>query len=107
MRVESGDVQEFVSAAGGGTPRELLIPARWSTPDAASCDDQDRPVAFEMLKAMQAEGVERGEDYRGAARHALAEFFEGRMAASIDRHSSASPNAARPTGATAATGAGC
>ena len=35
------------------------------------------PVAFEMLKAMQAEGVERGEDYRGAARHALAELLRG------------------------------
>ena len=44
------------------------------------------PVAFEMLKAMQAQGVEWGEDYRGAARHALAELLEGRMAASIDRH---------------------
>ena len=44
------------------------------------------PVAFAMLKAMRAEGVEWGEDYRGAARHALAELLEGRMAETIDRH---------------------
>jgi hypothetical protein len=29
------------------------------------------PVAFAMMKAMQAEGVEWGEDYRGAARQGL------------------------------------
>ena len=44
------------------------------------------PVAFEMLKAMQAEGLAWGEDYRLAARQALAELLEGRMAATIDRH---------------------
>jgi transposase-like protein len=44
------------------------------------------PVAFEMLKAMEAEGVEWGEDYRAGARQALAELLEGRMAETIDRH---------------------
>jgi putative transposase len=44
------------------------------------------PAAFRMMKAMQADGVEWGEDYRGAARHALAELLEGRMAETIDRH---------------------
>jgi transposase-like protein len=44
------------------------------------------PVAFEMLKAMQAEGVEWAEDYRGAARDALTALLEGRMAGTIDRH---------------------
>jgi putative transposase len=44
------------------------------------------PVAFAMLKAMQAEGVEWGEDYRAGARHAVAELLEGRMAETIDRH---------------------
>ena len=29
------------------------------------------PAAFRMMKAMQAEGVERGEDYRQAARRAV------------------------------------
>jgi transposase-like protein len=42
------------------------------------------PVAFEMLKAMQAEDVEWGEDYRQATRQALAELLEGRMDALID-----------------------
>jgi hypothetical protein len=44
------------------------------------------PVAFAMLKAMQAEGVEWGEDYRGAACQALAELLEGRMGQLIDEH---------------------
>jgi putative transposase len=44
------------------------------------------PAAFAMMKAMQGEGVEWGEDYRAAARHALAELLEGRMAETIDRH---------------------
>ncbi|HZD25508.1 MAG TPA: IS256 family transposase [Alphaproteobacteria bacterium] len=35
---------------------------------------------------MQAEGVEWGEDYHEAARLALAELLEGRMAETIDRH---------------------
>ena len=44
------------------------------------------PAAFRMMKAMQADDVEWGEDYRGAARQALAELLEGRMAETIDRH---------------------
>jgi putative transposase len=44
------------------------------------------PVAFAMMKAMQAEGVEWGADYRGAARQALAELLEGRMDQLIDVH---------------------
>ena len=44
------------------------------------------PLAFEMVKAMHAEGVEWGEDYRGAVRHALAEVLEGRMDQLIDEH---------------------
>jgi putative transposase len=44
------------------------------------------PAAFAMMKAMQAEGVEWGEDYRGAARQALAELLEGRRDRVIDLH---------------------
>jgi hypothetical protein len=44
------------------------------------------PVAFEMLKAMQAEGVEWGEDYRQGARQAVAELLRGRMDQLIDEH---------------------
>ena len=65
------------------------------------------PVAFEMLKAMQAEDLAWGEVYRLAARQALAELLEGRMAATIDGISSTSSSGARPTDATAATDAGC
>jgi hypothetical protein len=35
---------------------------------------------------MAAEGVECGEDYRGAARQVLVEFLEGRMGQLIDQH---------------------
>jgi transposase-like protein len=44
------------------------------------------PGAYAMMKAMQAEGVEWGEDYRAAARQALAELLEGRMDQLIDAH---------------------
>jgi hypothetical protein len=37
------------------------------------------PVVFAMVKALEAEGVEWGEDYRGAARHALAELLQGKV----------------------------
>ena len=43
------------------------------------------PRAFRMMKAMQAEGVEWGEDYRQAAAAALKNILGGRMGASIDR----------------------
>jgi putative transposase len=44
------------------------------------------PAAFRMMKAMQAEGVEWGEDYRVAARQAVAELLRGRMDRLIDEH---------------------
>ena len=44
------------------------------------------PHAFRMMKAMQAQGIEWGEDYRPAAAAALKDVLEGRMAAGIDRH---------------------
>jgi hypothetical protein len=44
------------------------------------------PAAFAMMKAMQAEGVEWGEDYRGAAQQALTELLEGRMDQLIHEH---------------------
>jgi hypothetical protein len=34
---------------------------------------ENLPAAFTMMKAMQAEGLEWGEDYRGATRQALTE----------------------------------
>ena len=44
------------------------------------------PAAFRMMKGMQAEGLEWGEDYRGAAQQALTELLEGRMDQLIDEH---------------------
>ncbi len=44
------------------------------------------PHAFRMMKTMQAQGIEWGEDYRHAARAALKDILQGRMAAGIDRH---------------------
>lgn len=44
------------------------------------------PRAFQMMKAMQGQGIEWGEDYRHAAGAALKDVLAGRMAAGIDRH---------------------
>ena len=39
-----------------------------------------------MMKAMEAQGIEWGEDYRRAAAQALKDVVEGRMAGAVDRH---------------------
>ena len=44
------------------------------------------PVAFEMMKAMQVEGLDWGADYRPLAREALIGILHDRMAEAIDRH---------------------
>ncbi len=44
------------------------------------------PRAFRMMKAMEAQGIEWGEDYRHAGAQALKEILEGRMAVGIDTH---------------------
>ena len=44
------------------------------------------PVAFAMIKAMQAEGLEWSEGYRGPAREAVAAIIEGRMSAAVGAH---------------------
>lgn len=44
------------------------------------------PVAFEMMKAMQIEGLGWGEDCRPLARRALVEIIEDSLAARIDAH---------------------
>ena len=41
------------------------------------------PEAFEVVKAMQTDGLDWGEGYR--PRRALAEIIEGRMAEDVDR----------------------
>lgn len=44
------------------------------------------PRAFEVVKAMQADGLDWGEGYRPLGRQALEEIIEGQMAAAVDRH---------------------
>ena len=44
------------------------------------------PVAFEIVKAMQGEGLEWGEGYRPLGRQALQEIIEDQMAAAVDRY---------------------
>ena len=42
------------------------------------------PMAFEVVKEMQADGLEWGEGYRPLGRAALAEIIQGRMAEAVD-----------------------
>ena len=42
-------------------------------------------MAFEVVKAMQSDGLEWGEGYRPLGRQALAEIIQGRMAEAVDR----------------------
>ena len=42
------------------------------------------PMAFEVVKAMRADGLEWGEGYRPLGRQALAEIIQGRMAEAVD-----------------------
>ncbi len=44
------------------------------------------PEAFAVIKEMQGQDCEWGEDYRAAGRVALAEILEGQMALRVDRH---------------------
>ena len=44
------------------------------------------PRAFEFVKAMQAQGLEWGEGYRGLGREVIAAILQGQMAQAIDQH---------------------
>ena len=44
------------------------------------------PVAFEVVKAMQADGLEWGEGFRPLGRQALQEIIEDQMAGAVDRY---------------------
>lgn len=44
------------------------------------------PRAFEFVKAMQADGLEWGEGYRGLGGEAIAAVLQGQMAQAIDQH---------------------
>lgn len=47
---------------------------------------QSLPVAFEMMKSMQAENLGWGEDCRPLARRAMVEIIEDSLAAAVDAH---------------------
>ncbi len=53
------------------------------------------PAAFRMMKTLQAEGVEWGEDDRTAARVAAVDVLATRMAVAIGRHLAGMAAAAR------------
>lgn len=61
-------------------------------------------MAFEIVKAMQADGLEWGEGYRPLGRQALAEIIEGQMAAAVDAISTSSMPTPLPTAAMAPIG---
>ena len=44
------------------------------------------PRALRMMKAMQAQVIEWGEDYRRAGAQALKDILQGRMTAALDLH---------------------
>ncbi len=44
------------------------------------------PMAFEVVKAMQGDGLDWGEGYRPLGRQALTEIIEDQMAAAVDRY---------------------
>ena len=44
------------------------------------------PVAFELVKGMQAQGLERGDSYRALGRAAIAAILQGQMAQAVDAH---------------------
>lgn len=44
------------------------------------------PMAFEVVKAMQADGLDWGEGYRPLGRQALEEIIEAQMAVAVDRY---------------------
>ena len=43
------------------------------------------PMAFEVVKAMQADGLEWGEGYRPLGRKVLTEVIQGQMTEAVDR----------------------
>jgi putative transposase len=44
------------------------------------------PMAFEVVKAMQADGLDWGESYRPVCRQALEQIIEAQMSAAVDRY---------------------
>src|SRR6476620_11592691 len=82
-----GDVTDSVSGAERGTPLWLIKAQRRSTPmPQRAATIVSLPMAFEVVKAMQGDNLEWGEDYRPLARQAVAEIIEDEMAQAVDRY---------------------
>lgn len=65
------------------------------------------PMAFEVVKAMQADGLEWSEGYRPLVRQAFAGIIEGRMSEAVDRRHGGLDASALDDRRKAATGAIC
>jgi hypothetical protein len=61
-------------------------------------------MAFEVVKAMQADGLDWGEGYRPLGRQALAEIIEDQMASAVDTISTNSRPMTLPIAAMAIIG---
>ena len=77
---------EFCVRAGGGTPRGVDEVRMVEPPMPQTATIKRLPAAFRMMKSMQAECVEWGEDYRQGARDAVAALLRGRTDQLIDEH---------------------
>ena len=68
-----------------GTPCGYARATNRSTPmSQRTATIESLPMAFEVVKAMRADGLEWGEGYRPLGRQALAEIIQGRMAEAVD-----------------------
>ena len=65
-----------------------MIQTHWkgAPPTSRIATIESLPQAFEVIKQMQDQGYDWGEDYRCAGRDALADILEGRMVEAVDRH---------------------
>src|SRR5579883_1640561 len=85
--VGGGDVRGSVSGEEGGTPTCDYQDTNGAPPmSQRAATITSLPMAFEVVKAMQADGLEWGEGYRPLGRQALEEVIEDQMAAAVDRH---------------------
>src|ERR1700747_368000 len=83
----AGYVRDSVSGEEGGTPTCDCQDTNGAPPmSQRAATITSLPMAFEVVKAMQGEGLEWGEGYRPLGRQALAEIIEDQMAAAVDRH---------------------
>src|SRR6266702_3392826 len=64
----------------------MLTSATGAPPMPQAVTIRSLPRAFELVKGMQAQGLEWGESYRPFGRRAIAELVRGQMDQAIDEH---------------------